>query len=684
MIPSPAAAGGELQFLQSTDRARAELTLQATQRALVERLVEKTIHESTTDLDLPATLYELLLPNGLKEQPLESTNLLLVLDAGAAQYPWEMLAERQLGTANAGVEPLQPLAVRNGMVRQLEMGCFRDRVQPPRSKNALVVGEPLIDDPSYPALPGARAEAEAVANVLESFGYDVTRCIQTDALTIINALYAKEYRIIHIAGHGIYQPECPAQSGVVLGKDIYLTAAEIGQLRVVPEMVFLNCCHLGVIDVDTMAKQGGRQPGQRAWNKLAASVSEKLIDIGVRAVVAAGWAVNDGAAARFAETLYRRMLSGDVAQFGDAVRTARKAIYDSHRNTNTWGAYQCYGDPGFLLHVGTGSTTAPPKSYVAQPEFILDLKNLQSRASRTTDKGWITRYKNELHRLESRLSDELPPKWRNGEMLTELGNTYAELDDFEEAILRYREALAASSPSERVPIRTVEQLANLEARFAVKLSLPDEEGEPQARTDRWTPDELLAQAQKRLKLLLELTPTAERYALLGSYYKRRAITQRGDEAARNEALGNAENSYGEALKQAKVSDKPYHTLNRLACRCLRDMEFTDADREQAVADLAAIEEAVQKDQEAGLSFWERIVRPDAALGRALLNLGQGQIERDEQSLLDQYRREFELGATARQRSSVLEQLQFTAVILKAKGKPDAAAVIDRLRENLAG
>ena len=148
--------GGELQFLQLTERARAELTLQATQRSLVERLVEETIHEPTTHLDLPATLYELLLPNGLKEQPLESINLLLVLDAGAAQYPWEMLAERQLGPASAGSQPLQPLAVRNGMVRQLETGRFRDQVQPPRSKNALVVGEPLVDDPSYPALP-ARA-----------------------------------------------------------------------------------------------------------------------------------------------------------------------------------------------------------------------------------------------------------------------------------------------------------------------------------------------------------------------------------------------------------------------------------------------------------------------------------------------------------------------------------------------
>ena len=111
------------------------------------------------------------------------------------------------------------------------------------------------------------------------------------------------------------------------------------------------------------------------------------------------------------------------------------------------------------------------------------------------------RYKNELHRLESRLSDELPAKWRNGEMLTELGNTYAELGDFEEAILRYREALAASGPSERVPIRTIEQLANLEARFAVKLSLPDGKGEPQARTDRWTVDELLAAGSKAAQIV---------------------------------------------------------------------------------------------------------------------------------------------------------------------------------------
>ena len=114
------------------------------------------------------------------------------------------------------------------------------------------------------------------------------------------------------------------------------------------------------------------------------------------------------------------------------------------------------------------------------------------------------------------------------------------------------------------------------------------------------------------------------------------------------------------------------------------MDLDQDEINDALEALVKIEADVQAKQDAGLSFWERIARPDAALGRILLNMAQGQIEHDEGAVLALYRREFEIGATARQRSTVLEQLQFTAVILKAKGKPDAAAVIDRLRESLAG
>ena len=51
-------------------------------------------------------------------------------------------------------------------------------------------------------------------------------------------------------------------------------------------------------------------------------------------------------------------------------------------------------------------------------------------------------------------------------------------------------------------------------------------------------------------------------------------------------------------------------------------------------------------------------------------------------MLALYRREFEIGATARERSTVLENLQFLTLILEAKGKPEQAAVMQRVRESL--
>jgi len=66
----------------------------------------------------------------------------------------------------------------------------------------------------------------------------------------------------------------------------------------------------------------------------------------VRCVVAAGWAVEDAAANRFAVAFYQALLSGD--RFMDAVHTARVAAYEANPLGNTWAAYQCYGDPDWV------------------------------------------------------------------------------------------------------------------------------------------------------------------------------------------------------------------------------------------------------------------------------------------------------------------------------------------------
>ena len=77
-------------------------------------------------------------------------------------------------------------------------------------------------------------------------------------------------------------------------------------MRTVPELVFVNCCHLAATDVARVLKTD--LPGlsrtiapnsPRLWRA-------QLIDMGVRCVIAAGWAVEDRRRREVRDDLLRR------------------------------------------------------------------------------------------------------------------------------------------------------------------------------------------------------------------------------------------------------------------------------------------------------------------------------------------------------------------------------------------
>jgi tetratricopeptide (TPR) repeat protein len=685
--PDGASVAGELDFLLLSERARAERTLLPTQTALVEKLVEQTIHETTNDLAIPATLYELLVPLDLKDQPLESINLMLVLDQATAQYPWEMMAERHLDDGPGDQRrSLRPLSVYIGLLRQLATPDHRVRVQGPRQQTALVVGEPRLNDPSFAPLPGAAAEARAVTQALQEQNYRVTSLIDASATEIINALFAGDYRIVHLCGHGVYRPDSPAQSGMVLGKGIYLTAAEIAQLRIVPEMVFLNCCYVGALDQPAPPPQ--LRQSQRAWNRLAASIAQELIKVGVRAVVAAGWAVNDAAAQFFATQLYQAMLTAERSlPFGEAVRSARQQLFDHPRfgRTNTWGAYQCYGDPGFTLNVTAETPQRTPEQFVAPDEVMRRLRNIQARASHDEDKKGLSELKEQAAGLEQQVRSQLPADWLNGEMLNELGNTYAELGMFARAIECYREALRASGPKERVPFRTAEQLANLESRFALDL-LPKSAaaGEmPEEPVDsKWDGKELLKSAKERLELLLKMAETAERYALLGGHYKRVArasITAK----ERRDALGKAAESYLAASRIEGERSQHYSTLNWIGCRLLHNPKLDETERQKMRTKIQASLQALNRQRRTELSFWDLVSEPDAQLALALVDhVGVADRFTSEtmERIAQSYRNVMSITGTRREHATVTGNLDFLSEMLAHSGENSLAAGLLRIRE----
>jgi tetratricopeptide (TPR) repeat protein len=637
------------------------------------------------DRDLPATLYELLMPNRLKEQAYETADLQLVLDSDAAEYPWEMLAER--GQDNVP----RPLATRMGMIRQLEMQQPRERIESPHDNNALVIGEPdLGGNPLFPPLPKAKEEAEVVAGLLRRQGYDVLSLIGPDAKTnaILDAFFRKDYRIIHIAGHGAYKRGDPRSTGVVIGDNRYLTAATIQQLRVVPDLVFLNCCYLARTDAGGAALPAPGQ-AQPAWNLLAASVSEALIRIGVRAVVAAGWAVKDEAAQFFAKEFYRLMLSDAGYGFGKAVYEARRNVLahpDFGATTNTWGAYQCYGDPGFTLRRQARRADSAPQEPVAAHEVIRELREIERNARRlTTDDPEARRVYLERARLLARTT---PRDWRNGEMLYGLAAAFGELGEFEEAIEYYREAIESPSFQEQVPLAAVEQLANLKARYADKLRRGIEDrrkaGQPDAEQD--AADDamrkaLLDDAIERLEQLLKVAETPERLALMGGCYKRAFTAARG--AERNVAFRKGKEWYQRAHSKSLEGGKlnPYHTLNWVAFRTFQRSSSRLATRRELLDLIGRSERVVLAQPAPQRGFWDRVNLPDAAVLRALI---EGNLEQRQKQILGLYREAFRQGVSSRQRNSMLQQFDFLIAAADWRDQAALAGSLRRLRDALAG
>ncbi|HLH42397.1 MAG TPA: CHAT domain-containing protein, partial [Bryobacteraceae bacterium] len=432
---------GTLSFDNLTDRARAENARTQYQTSLIDSLLEGATSRTSYDPAAAAALFELLVPNVLKDQSADEANLVLVVDAAASRYPWELMAARSRGQ-------IEPLAVRMGMIRQLKTLDFRVRPSAARDRNALVIGDSAPGDPAHalPPLKGAQQEARIVSDLLNRSGYLNQPLICRPPDEIVPALFAQDYRILHLAGHGLYNAQNPARSGMILkwsgdpARQVFLTSMEVKKLPKVPELVFLNCCHLGAMDLSP--------------HRFAASVAEELIKIGVKAVVAAGWAVDDAAAVAFARSFYGWMLAG--GKFGEAVKRARQDAF-ALGNNNTWGAYQCYGNPDFALQPRPARPET--RSFYARRECIEELKDICAE-SQGADGNRIARLKARLAAVESALGSY----WRDGESLFELAEALKCTGDFERALELYHEAIRQEKAY--APVRAIEQSANVLDRLA--------------------------------------------------------------------------------------------------------------------------------------------------------------------------------------------------------------------------
>ncbi len=665
---------GGLRFNSITGLARTEVSLLAPQRTVLDKFVEETITDVHNDSETAKTLFELLLPNRLKEQVGERPKMVLLVDEKSAHYPWELLEDR------FGASKL-PQAVEFGVIRQLETKEkeFREHVNTTSDDTIFVVGDPVTN---FIPLPGAAAEARLVARLFREHDFIVEDQIEKDALSIVRALHTTKYRILHLAGHGVHEErhdtginmaselggksppgKKPALiSGMVIGEDIFLTPADVEQMRYVPELVFINCCHLGRTD------KNKQDSPRKDRNKLAANVAAQFIRMGVKAVVAAGWAVVDEAAETFAREFYHAMLGGKP--FGESVRLSREKTHSDHREFNTWGAYQCYGDPDYRLKVSVhtqadyyaskrkapghkGPDTPDVKHYIAPVEMVVDLGNLTSQVKSPGDKN-LKYFQEELDQMIKRGE----PSWLNrADVACALGLAFGEIEDFEKAIGYLNTAVAANTAD--LTVRAVEQRANFKTRWAVNL-YQSQRQDPLGNK----PAEVIKDAIRELELLRSFASTPERLSLSGSAYKRLAHISAGDD--RKKALESMAACYKEshelAFRDGKGTLDTYSLLNWLVAEILNELYGEGSSKILSDKLLSEIDAwcdkaraaAAEKEKDAP-DFWNSLVETEANM---ICALAHDSLDQAGQKIFTGYQHARDRGASPREFRSVIGHLEF--------------------------
>ena len=725
----------EIAYTLDMKRARTEVRAQAMQGPLLRELVAGAARISNNDSQIGRTLFQLLVPLEMEPFLTGGNDVVLELDSNTASVPWEVL---DTPPDLRGGGDRRPWAIRSKLLRKLRTEVFREHVADANADaHVLVIGEPNCG-PKYPRLAGARAEARSVRLCLASenglqtdrikalIAGDGANDFGPDARQVLDALAERSWRIVHIAGHGAppemsgeppRKPGDPPQQlvdprGVVLSGDTYLGPREIQSMRIVPELVFVNCCHLGAQDPSGLV--GGGTAVQTNAAGFAAGVAEELIRIGVRCVIAAGWAVDDEAAQVFAVRFYSSLLAR--SRFIDAVAEAREAA--SQLGGNTWAAYQCYGDPDWRFRRGIGDAqrpAAPPPpgrefaGIAAPPGLTLALENLaiDARFNVTGNEDKQKEKRAEIRSKIAYLEKRFGALWGEmGAVAEAFGVAYAGLGDAglgdrDKAIEWYEKAAAAADSSATIKVR--EQLSNLRARVAWETAKRELDAMSSATGSRATVTgkagnarggaakgkvanaDPIARALKEIEDQATHQPTVENLSLWAAAWKRKSMIAdaRGENAAAAEAIGPVRLHYKEAEELARLHRTPdlfYPALNRMATDLILDGGRPDwrGFDEKFIAEIRAVIDAKNRDDP---DFWSLAAETELGMYESL---AKGELARAlpgiRQAFEDLHRRERALWKW----SSVCDQAQFVLPKYAARARDEEKQAAATLLEFVKG
>jgi CHAT domain-containing protein len=223
--------------------------------------------------------------------------------------------------------------------KQSEIDSPAQRERHERLNRAVEQSGVKTSDLRIPRLPGTRREAAAILEFVpaserkQSFDFEANRAAVTSQ-------ELAQYRLIHLATHGLLNSTHPELSGLVLSlvdqqgtpQDGFLRLHEIYNLRLPADLVVLSACQTAL--------------GKEIRGEGLVGLTRGFMYAGVPRVVASLWKVDDKATAVLMRRFYQAMLQEPRLRPAAALRAAQIELLQTKRTENPyyWAAFVLQGE----------------------------------------------------------------------------------------------------------------------------------------------------------------------------------------------------------------------------------------------------------------------------------------------------------------------------------------------------
>lgn len=189
----------------------------------------------------------------------------------------------------------------------------------------LIMGNPDLGDCRYD-LAFAEDEARAIADIMPGS----TVLVKGSATTSFLIKNGSQYNRIHIAAHGLFDPDDPLHSALLLAKDSendsYLTAGDLYGLSLNADLITLSACETAL--------------GKVLKGDDVIGFTRGFLYAGARSIVSSLWMVDDRATRDLMIDFYKNLTDMDK---DEALRQAQLDIKKRYPHPHYWAAFQLTG-----------------------------------------------------------------------------------------------------------------------------------------------------------------------------------------------------------------------------------------------------------------------------------------------------------------------------------------------------